>query len=98
MLWYCAYTWHSGTNRQKVAQRLVQQHETGEHHQERWRGWYSLAGGGSGFLLIEADDARDVTAMLQPYMDLMAWDVRAIYELDYNSTVETARQVAQQAT
>ena len=32
MLYYCAYTWHSGTTQQKVAERFVQQEEAGLHH------------------------------------------------------------------
>ena len=98
MLYYCAFTWHGGTTRAQVAQRIVQQHDAGENHPERIRGWYNLAGGGSGFLLVETDDPRDLTAFLQPYMDLMDWDVRAIYEEEYASTVERLRQVAQETT
>ena len=98
MLYYCAFTWHGGTTRAEVAQRIVQQHDAGENHPERIRGWYNLAGGGSGFLLVETDDPRDLTAFLQPYMDLVDWDVRAIYEEEYATTVERLRQVAQEAT
>ena len=98
MLYYCAFTWHGGTTRAQVAQRVVQQHDAGENHPERIRGWYNLAGGGSGFLLVETDDPRDLTAFLQPYMDLIDWDVRAIYEEEYATTVERLRQVAQEAT
>jgi len=98
MLYYCAFTWHSGTTRAEVAKRIVQQHDAGENYPERIRGWYNLVGGGSGFLLVETNDPRDLTAFLQPYMDLMDWDVRAIYEEEYASTVERLRQVAQEAT
>ena len=97
MLYYCAYTWHAGTTQQKVAQRFLQQEEAGLHHPERWRGWYALAGGGSGFLLVETEDPRELTAMLQPYMDLMSWDVRAIYELDRDSTLQSMREAAQRS-
>jgi hypothetical protein len=31
-------------------------------------------------------------------MDLMSWDVRAVYENEYDATVERLRQVAQQAS
>ena len=98
MLWYCAFTWHSGTTRAQVAKRIVQQHDAGQNYPERIRGWYNLAGGGSGFLLVETDDARQLTAFLQPYMDLIDWDVRAIYEEEYESTIERLRQVAQETT
>jgi hypothetical protein len=33
---------------------------------------------------VESDGPRQVTEMLQPYMDLVSWDVRAIYELTYD--------------
>ena len=36
--------------------------------------------------------------MLQPYMDLMSWDVRAIYELDRESVLEAMRQAIRQAS
>jgi hypothetical protein len=49
-------------------------------------------------MLVAADDPHDLTEMLQPYMDLMSWDVRAITENDYSATVERMRQVAQQAS
>ena len=44
-----------------------------------------------------SDDPREVTAFLQPYMDLMSWDVRAVYERQYNDAeIESLRQVAKQ--
>ena len=97
MLWYCAFNWHSNTTREKVAQRILQQHEVGGNRPEQIRGWYNLAGGGAGFLLVETDDPRELTAFLQPYMDLVDWDVRAIYEISYDQQIESARQIAQQA-
>ena len=96
MLYYCAYTWNSGATAQKVGERFLQQEQAGLHFPDTWRGWYSLAGGGSGFLLVETEDPRQLTQMLQPYMDLVSWDVRAIYELDRNQVMETIRQAQQQ--
>ena len=66
MLWYCAFTWYPQTPRQQVAQRVVQQHDAGLNNPERITGWYNLAGGGAGFLLLEDDDPREVTKFLQP--------------------------------
>lgn len=94
MLWYCAFTWHPHTTRQQVAQRILQQHEAGAHSNQQIKGWYNLAGGGSGFLLIETDSPQSLTAMLQPYMDLMSWDVRAVYALNYDEQIQQMRQVA----
>ncbi|GIV96589.1 MAG: hypothetical protein KatS3mg057_1246 [Herpetosiphonaceae bacterium] len=98
MLWYCAFTWYPGTSRAEVAQRVIQQHDVGGNHPERIRGWYNLAGGGAGFLIIEADHPDDLTAFLQPYMDLMSWDVRAISELRYDEEIERLRQVTREST
>jgi hypothetical protein len=78
-----------------VAQRVVQQHDAGANHPEHIRGWYNLAGGGAGFILFETDDPHELTAFLQPYMDLMDFDVHAIYGLDYETQIQELRQVSQ---
>jgi hypothetical protein len=91
MLYYCEFTWFPGTTRQEVAQRVVQQHDAGAHQPDRIQGWYNLAGGGAGFLIVDYDDIRELTAFLQPYMDLMSFDVRAIYQLDYDERIEELR-------
>lgn len=96
MLWYCEFTWFPGTTRDEVAERVLQQHEAGTNHPERIRGWYNLIGGGAGFMLIETDNPDEVTEMLQPYMDLVAWDVRALHELQYESELERLREVVGQ--
>jgi hypothetical protein len=70
----------------------------GKNHPERIKGWYNLVGGGAGFLLVESADPRDVTALLQPYMDLMSFDVRGIYQLDYQERIQELRQIAAQKT
>jgi hypothetical protein len=59
------------------------------------RGWYNLAGGGAGFLLVETDDPRELTQFLQPYMDLIRWNVHAVYELPYEETIEAFRRQIQ---
>jgi hypothetical protein len=98
MLWYCSFTWYPNTTRKQVAQRIVQQHDAGSNHPERIRGWYNLTGGGSGFLLVEHDDPREITAFLQPYMDLMSFDVRAVYQLDYEQRLRELREIAKEST
>jgi hypothetical protein len=98
MLYLCEFTWYPGTTRAEVAKRLVAQHDAGENRQERIRGWYNLVGGGAGFLIVDYDDPRELTAFLQPYMDLMSFDVRAITENEYEPTVAQLREVAKQAT
>jgi hypothetical protein len=98
MFWYCAFTWHPHTTREQVARRIVELHDAGAIRHEQIRGWYNLAGGGSGFLLLETNSPQEVTAFVQPYMDLMSFDVRAIYALDYRQQIEELRKVGQQAS
>ena len=98
MLWLCSFTWFPHTKREQVAQRVVQQHDMGKNHPERIKGWYNLVGGGAGFLLVDYDDPRELTAFLQPYMDLMSFDVRGVYQLDYERRVAELRDIAKQST
>jgi Protein of unknown function (DUF3303) len=94
MLWQCSFTWFPNTKREQVARRVVQQHDAGQNHPERIKGWYNLVGGGAGFLLVEANDPRELTAFLQPYMDLMSFDVRGVYQLDYEQRIKELREIA----
>ncbi len=94
MLFLCEFTWFPGTTREEVAQRVVQQHDAGANNPERIRGWYNLVGGGAGFLIVDYDDPRQLTAFLQPYMDLMSFDVRAITENNYDERIQELRRVA----
>ena len=94
MLFSCEFTWYPGTTREEVARRFVEQHDAGANNPDRIRGWYNLVGGGAGFLLVEYDDPKELTAFLQPYMDLMGFDVRAITQNEYERSIEDLRQVA----
>ena len=98
MLYYCQFTWYPGTTRSQVARRVVEQHDAGLNFPERIRGWYNLVGGGAGFLIVDYDDPREETAFLQPYMDLMSWDVRAITENDYATRIEDYRRISTEST
>ena len=97
MLYLCEFTWFPGMTRARVAQRVVQQHDAGANRQERIRGWYNLVGGGAGFLIVDYDDPHELTGFLQPYMDLMSFDVRAITENAYEATIAQSRETAKQA-
>ena len=93
MLWYCRYRWHSNTTVEALRRRILEQDSAGTNHPERIRGWYDLAGGGAGFMLLETDVPGELTDMLQPYMDLLDWDVHAVTEqLAYESLVGTFRE------
>src|SRR5919204_3052526 len=88
MLWYCRFTGNPGTTATQVRRRVLQQHEAGTNHPDMIRGWYNLAGGGAGFLLIETPDPRALNEILEPYMDLMSFDLHAVYELPYQETIK----------
>ena len=97
MLWYCAFKWHPHTTRQQVAKRVLEEHQRGgSRRPESLKGWYNLAGGGAGFLLVETDDPRQLTAMLQPFMDLVSFDVHAAYALNYDEEIQRLQQAVQQ--
>jgi hypothetical protein len=98
MLWYCRFQWYAHTTREHVAKRTLDQHQsTGGQRPNMLRGWYNLAGGGAGFLMLESNDPREVTAFLQPYMDLMSWDVHAVYPVEYDQQIQHFKQLAGQA-
>lgn len=97
MVWYCRFKWHPGTTPEMVQRRVLERHDSGGNRPEKIRSWYNLAGGGAGFMLIETDDPRELNEMLQPYMDLMSWDVHAVYELSYDATIRRFREVMQAA-
>ena len=94
MLRLCSLTWFPHAKREQVAQRVVHQHDMGNNHPERIKGWYNLVGGGAGFLLVESADPDEVTAFVQPYMDLISFDVRGVYQLDHQDRLEELRQIA----
>ncbi len=92
MLWYCRFRWQPNTRLDEVRRRVLEQHDAGALEGKRIRGWYNLAGGGAGFLLLDAETPREVTDLLEPYMDLVDWDVHAVYELNYEQVINDLRQ------
>ena len=92
MLYFCQFTWYPGTTAQEVKERILAQHEAGANNPEKIKGWYTLAGGGAGFLIVEYADPRELSNFLTPYMDLMAFDVRAIYQNDYRKAIAQFRK------
>lgn len=92
MLYYCEFTWFPGTSKEDVRARILSQHAAGKNFPDRIKGWYNLAGGGAGFLIVQYDDPRELSDFLMPYMDLMSFDVRAIYQNDYNKTIQAFQE------
>ena len=97
MNWYCHFKWHPHTTREQVAKRILElHHAAGGQRPQILKGWYNLAGGGAGFLLVETDDPRELTAYLQPLMDLVSFDVHAVYEVNYDQRIAELQQVIQE--
>ncbi|GAA1549661.1 hypothetical protein GCM10009678_35560 [Actinomadura kijaniata] len=92
MLWYCRFRYQPGARAEEVRSRVLDQHDKGLNSPEKIRGWYNLAGGGAGFMLVETDDPQELTDILEPYMDVVNWDVHAIYELPYDQMIEKFRK------
>jgi Domain of unknown function (DUF3303) len=92
MLFYCRFTWYPRTSRKEVAERVVQQDAAGTNNPKRIKDWYTLAGGGAGFLMIEADTAEQISEIIQPYMDLMSWDVHAVSRTSYDETLSDLKK------
>lgn len=96
MLFYCEFTWHPGATREQVAQRFTEQHNAGANNPDRDKGWYNLAGGGAGFLIVDYDDLKELSAFLEPYKDLTSFNMRAINELDYDDRVKSLGKLSEQ--
>ena len=91
MLWYGRFSWYPGTTTTQVRERVAQGAASGPNSPAKIHGWYKLATGGTGFLLIEAGDRGELHGILEPYVDLMTWDVHAVYPLDYQATIRRGR-------
>ena len=88
MLWYCRFRRLPDATPEQVRHRLLIQHAAGTNQPERIRSWYNFVDGGAGFVLIEADDLRDVNVILDPYRDLLGWDVDVVVERRYQVFVQ----------
>ncbi|MBB5156043.1 DUF3303 family protein [Saccharopolyspora phatthalungensis] len=64
---------HQNTRADDMRRRVLEQYEAGTNKPDKIHGWYNLAGGGSGLLLIDTDDPHELTDFLQLYMDLVSW-------------------------
>jgi hypothetical protein len=94
MLFYCRFTWYPVTSREEVARRVVEQDGINNDFSGRIQSWHTLVGGGAGFLMIEGDKPQDISEILEPYMDLMSWDVHAVTSNTYREKVaELKKQI-----
>lgn len=92
MLFYAAFITHPHITIEQIRARHDAQFRADALHTETWRGFYEFAGGGAGFLLIEAEHVRALTAILQPYQNLIRWDVRAVHPVDVDAFIDQVRQ------
>ncbi len=97
MLWFCQYRNRSSVPASELRQRFLSQHDAGSNRPGDMRGWYSFATGTEGVVLIETDDPRALTEMLQPYSDLLDWSVQCAYEINYNQLFEEMRYSQQKS-
>jgi hypothetical protein len=88
MLWYCRFHRLPGATPEQVRHRLLLQHIAGTNQPERIQSWYNVIEGGAGFVLIEADDLTAVNAILDPYRDVLGWDVDIVVERRYDAYVQ----------
>jgi hypothetical protein len=84
MLWYCRFHRLSAATPEQVRHRLLLQHIAGTNQPERIQSWYNFVEGGAGFVLIEADDLHNVNAILDPYREVLGWDVDLVVERRYD--------------
>jgi hypothetical protein len=91
MLWFCKFTWQPHVTRKEIAQHILQQYDAGAIHPEHIRAWYNLAGGGAGFMLVEYETPQELTAFLQPYMDVVSFDVHAAYPVEFEKLIKELR-------
>src|SRR5690348_2640389 len=89
-LYECSWRWHPSTVERPPAdraadfRRVFTAAETAEPFGERLRGWYSYPGAAqAGFLLVEAASHEELARLLQPYTELMGFDVKPIVSVDY---------------
>ncbi|MGW3472137.1 hypothetical protein ACWDKQ_27560 [Saccharopolyspora sp. NPDC000995] len=43
-------------------------------------------------MLVDTCDPHELTDLLQPYMDLVSWNVHAVYEVPYGEMIDQLRQ------
>ena len=90
-LWICQYRTQSGVAASALRERFMRQHDAGSNRPADLRGWYSFASGTEGVVLVETEDPRVLTQILQPYSDLLEWTVQCAYEIIYNQLFEEIR-------
>src|SRR5438270_5423541 len=97
MWWYCGYRAQPTVRASDLARRFLRQHDAGTNEPSNVRGWFMFPDGVSGFVLIEADTAKQLAGVLEPYSKLVEWHVEGVSELNYNQVLEELRHSTQRA-
>jgi hypothetical protein len=91
MLYLCEYTWQPGKSAEEIGRRFLELSET-EDPALTFRNWYVIVGGGAGVVIVETDDPTAINRALTPWMDLVSWDVRAVFETTMEETRQATRE------
>jgi hypothetical protein len=92
MWWYCGYRALPQVRAKDLARRFLRQHDAGTNQAPDVRGWFVFPTGVDGFVFVEADTPKELATVLEPYGDLVTWQVEAVTELNYNQVLEEQRR------
>jgi hypothetical protein len=91
MIWMCQYRRYDAVSTRDLADRFLLEHDRGRNRPSAIRGWYRSADGQGGAILIETNSADELRSQLEPYGDLVHWEVHAVQEAFYNQVLEELR-------
>ncbi len=81
MRWHWEYRWHPGVTPDLARRRIVETYDADGGLASKLAGWYGYAGEAAGFLLIDEADPFLLNQLLSSLSDVMAFEVRAAFEL-----------------
>ena len=88
MLFYCEFSLCAATSPDALRLHVLEQHRQGANHQDRIEVIYTFAEEGTGFLVVEFEDAAELHAALEPYRDVLHFDVRPMgREINYEEEI-----------
>lgn len=88
MMWMCRYRRLDGVSTRRLADRFLREHDSGRARPGWMRGWYRAADGQGGCVMIETTTADELRTLLEPYAELVHWEVDAVQETFYNQVFE----------
>lgn len=88
MIWMCSYQRYDTVTNHQLADRFLREHDSGRNRPAAIRGWYRFADGQGGAILLHTQTADELRLMLEPYSDLVRWQVHGVQEAFYNQILE----------